>query len=158
MKKMLLFLVILITNCNSSNSPINDELIGIWQRSPVMNAGWNDSFAFYGNGTFTFRFNTALCDKREKGFTGHYTLSDSTVIMVQTSKMMLEGGKLVEAKGGCVSDMEITGGSIKHVTVNPPDTVEYTMTPIHMDGDFNKLTLKIGGADYWKHREDPDAY
>jgi hypothetical protein len=153
--KLFLFATIVIS-CQTKQN----EIVGAWQNYPIMASGWNDAYQFYENGEYRFNYNTMDCQKRVIRHSGTYvTESDSILVLTTTDKLIIEGGKLVEAMGSCASDYEIEGGKEKLVKLDKPEILKLKVSSITIDKlNDDKSKVLIGGIEYWRVDKDPKVY
>lgn len=154
-------LAFLLSTAHHHTLVTTEELIGIWQASPVMASGWNDTYLFYDDGTVTFHRNQMQCDKRELTEYGTWRLlgryGDTLDILIQR-KEKLVGGYKVKSTGSCASDYEIEGGEVVMDTLERAEGRLMKLRSYTFDYAFEKPRMLIGGRDFWKFSNEPDGY
>ncbi len=158
--KLLLVTLLILTSCTVDKKQTVDskEFVGIWQDSPEVASGWSDTYQFFDNGEFIYRYNQMVCDKRTLDYSGTWELTDTDKLkIIVNEKTILEGGKLVPSSESCGSDYEIEGGEEKKVK----DSKTYTIKLSAISVDKKKRDLKtrtFDGKAFWKLEDNPEKY
>ena len=100
MKKILL---LLIFSASALFAQSYKDLIGSWQVTNHVAAGYNDAFTFNEDGTFIFHYNQMDCAKREISYGGSWVLDSKKIILTITFREKLSGGKLEPSSGSCAA-------------------------------------------------------
>lgn len=159
---MILRLTLLLTlfSCTVDNKKTFDtkELVGIWQDSPQVAAGWSETYQFFEDGNYIYRYSQMDCTKRLLSYSGTWELQNNNkLILTMTSRNVLEGGTVVLSSGSC--DFEIEGGVVKTIELGDSSPVELGLSPTtrdKMNGDLR--TKSFGDRAFWKHEDDPTKY
>ncbi len=145
-----------------SDPEIFKSLIGVWQDTNIMAAGWSDAFQFFPDGRFVFNHSQMDCTKREIRYAGNWKVNKGILILLVTEREKVEGGNIVD---DVICGSTIEGGHDVQLTVNPPDTYHYALNDLRLDRSVDRfgqpyqfLTIRINGIQYWKFRDDPNKY
>ena len=158
MKKIRPLIFIGLIVCLSfSDKKIN--LVGLWQDSPEVAAGWTNIFQIFPDGNFKFTYNSMVCDKRNISYSGKWKKDSSgNLVLMIWQKEILEGGKLIpsDAFSSCASDSTIDGGVNKTINLEKPEKKVLKLSGYRTDPDHYDIeTMKIDNVRYWKIRQDP---
>ena len=134
------------------------KLIGIWNDSPVLAAGWGTTWQFFPNGKVLFRYNTMDCDERNILKLGTWELEGTTLTVHFTTLGYLRGGELVEATGSCASDQELIHALPTLQKMEETETLTFTRVKPVFDSQFERDLVKLEGKRYWKLNVDPWDY
>ena len=134
------------------------KLIGIWNDSPVLAAGWGNSWQFFPNGKVLFRYNTMDCDERNILKLGTWELEGTTLTVKFNTLGYLRGGELVEATGSCASDQELIHALPTLQKMEETETLTFTRVKPVFDSQFERDLVKLEGKRYWKLNVDPWDY
>ncbi len=158
MKFQTVILLISISCSLERNQTIDTkEIIGIWQDSHEVASGWSDTYQFFENNEFIYRYNQMICDKRTLSYSGTWELAGERLKIKVSEKTVLEGGKLVPAMGSCGSEYEIEGGEIK--TINYVRTYDMQLSSIIVDKENRDFrTMTFDSKRFWKLKDDPTKY
>jgi hypothetical protein len=139
-------------------TPDITELVGIWQDSPQVAAGWSETYQFFDNGKYIFRYSQMNCTKRLLSYSGTWELKGKNeLVLTMTSQTVLEGGTEMPSSGSC--DFEIQGGEVKTIKMGDSQSVELSLSTTErdkMNGDLRKRGF--GDRSFWKHEDDPTKY
>ena len=145
-----------------SDSYISKSIVGVWQDTNYMAAGWSDAFQFFSDGRFVFNHTQMDCTKREIRYAGNWKVSKGILILSIMERDTVEGGEIVD---DVICGSTIEGGHDVHLPVNPPETVQYALGDLRPDKGVNRfghsyqfLTININGTQYWRFRDDPKEY
>lgn len=155
-----LTLLVLLISCstNSQSSVDIKDLIGIWQDSPQVAAGWSETFQFFEDGSYVYRYSQMDCTKRLLSYAGTWKLvGEDELRMTMTSRTILEGGSEVPSSGSC--DFEIQGGHVKKIMLEDLQSVDLILSTTVIDTDNGNLRTRFfGDRQFWKHEDDPNKY
>ena len=156
-KSILLFLLLIPFWGNTQKGY---DLVGIWQDSPVVAAGWTDTYLFYSDGKFVFNYSQMVCDSRDVSFSGIWELRDEGKLnLTIKSKTMIVGGTLVKASGSCASEYEIEGGEEKIIELTNPENISIILSDFTIDTENHSIgTMLFNGVRYWRMSNDPKNY
>ena len=156
-KHILLFLLIIPFWGNTQKGY---DLVGIWQDSPVVAAGWSDTYLFYSDGKFVFHYSQMVCDSRDVSYSGTWELRDEGKLeLTIKSKTVIVGGTLVKASGSCASEYEIEGGEEKAIEVANPENLLIILSDYMIDTENHSIgTILFNGVRYWGMSNDPKNY
>jgi hypothetical protein len=140
---------------SSGQSPItSDELIGIWQASPMLASGWNITYQFFGNGRFIYHASQMGDASRMPEQSGSWTL-DGTMLKLRISQeLLIEGGTEQQGPGG----KEIVGGTEKTVDIEIPLEKSLNIRLAPPGDDVPYRSIMIGDGQFWQFDRDPNAY
>lgn len=142
------------------NSQKGYDLVGIWQNSPVVAAGWSDTYLFYSDGKFVFHYNQMVCDNREVSYCGTWEVkNEGNLILTIKSKTLIVGGSLVKSSGSCASEYEIEGGEEKTIEITNPESLLITLSDYTIDTENHSIgTILFNGVRFWRISNDPKNY
>lgn len=141
----------------SAHAPdLKKDLIGIWQVSPELAAGWQKVYRFFPNGKLIINRSQFDLLNRELERRGTWKLDKGTLTMAITSRLMLQGGK-VDPQGGFEGEPDIVGAKEVVVKLSKPSVTSYRLGTPSKDGSGH-LKLAFGKQPVWKHRDDPSDY
>lgn len=95
--KLPIITLLILASCSIEKQPSADmkKFVGIWQDSPEIASGWSDTYQFFENGNFVYRYNQMVCDNRTLNYAGSWTVSGDKINNTVTEKTIIVGGKLV---------------------------------------------------------------
>lgn len=138
------------------------EFVGIWQDSPEIASGWSDTYQFFDNGDFVYRYNQMICDKRTLNYSGTWEIVGDKIEVTVSEKTIVVGGKLVPSSESCGSDYEIEGGEEKKERNIESYTIQLsTMMTDTIGPDDDQRILASWNFDkkrFWKMESDPSKY
>lgn len=134
------------------------DLVGFWHLGAGVGAGYSDRYWFYNDRTFKFEISQMVLDNRTVGMSGKwYVLGDRLFLQIE-KKLVIEGGKLIEAiSPSAASEYEIEGGEKKIKEINPPEIRAFTL-----DDKSEKIQkdyapgILIENQDFYRLSEQPD--
>ncbi|KXK53461.1 MAG: hypothetical protein UZ05_CHB002001093 [Chlorobi bacterium OLB5] len=135
MIKLLVFLILVTQFVFTQTAK---DLIGSWQAVPYVAAGYDETYTFNEDGTFTFHYNQMDCAKREISYGGSWVLKGKTIELNITYSEYLAGGRYQPPTGSCGSDSELVDASYVKKIIIP----------------FERETLKLSGY----NSEDIDGF
>jgi hypothetical protein len=144
------------------DSAIKKEMIGIWQDSNYVAAGWSDAYQFYQGGKFIFNYSQMDCTKREVSYTGNWDVIDGILVLRVSNKKVIEGGQIVE---DVICGSAIEGGKITNITISPPENQRLDLSGLRRDDNIDRfghaysfMTIELDGRHYWRHNKNPSEY
>ncbi len=141
----------LLSVYESTLSPVERRLVGVWQDSPVMASGWGDTYLFHHDGKFVFYANQMDCGKRLAAEYGTWRCEGTVLHLVVTMRMVIEGGKLVPASGSCASKYEIEGGKpVMRDTAPASRKLRWKAPSLDRDAPAARYRISIDGRNYWR--------
>ncbi|MCS6846891.1 MAG: hypothetical protein RMN52_04155 [Anaerolineae bacterium] len=144
-----------------SSAPSASALVGIWQASPSMGSGWNDTYRFWKDGRFRFHTSQMNCSAREIGYAGSWQIEGQQLILYIVERSVIEGGTLAPAGPACATQYEIVGGNLAVQSLYVPEKKTLALSEIKMDDfgyDLKRPTVFIADQQYWQFDTDPEAY
>jgi hypothetical protein len=133
-------------------------LVGIWQPSPIMASGWEDTYSFFPDHRFIYRPDTMNCEKRLVSENGEWKLVGSTLTLSKTKRTRLEGGHLEPAMGSCASDHELEDAHEVSDMLSPPETNTISVSTDVPEGYRWRASIMMGKTRFWKWENDPNNY
>ena len=134
------------------------KLIGIWNDSPVLAAGWGNTWQFFPNGKVLFRYNTMDCDERNILKLGTWKIEGGSLTVSINMLGHLRGGEMVEATGSCASKQEIIHALPTLQEMDETETLTFTAVEPVFNTEFERDLIKLDGKRYWKLNVDPWDY
>lgn len=132
-----------------------DYLVGIWQDTDLMAAGWSNRYHLYPDGSFHFFTSLMDCQNRLREKIGIWQIKDGYLILTFYSEVRKIGGKLIKVTGGsCGSKYELIDATPKTIDLDRP-TVMVSEISFPLKTDGSHLVTKIGKTQYWKFSDDP---
>jgi hypothetical protein len=121
-------------------------------------AGWSETYQFFENGKYIFRYSQMDCTKRLLSYSGTWELKgENKLILTMTSRTVLEGGTEVPSSGSC--DFEIEGGEVKTIELGDTQSLELILSTTKRDKMNGDLRTRVfGDRAFWKHEDDPTKY
>lgn len=108
---MIKFLIFFILISQFVFSQTAKDLIGSWQAVHYVAAGYDETYTFNEDGTFTFHYNQMDCAKREISYGGNWVLKGKTIELNITYSEYMAGGRYQPPTGSCGSDSELVDAS-----------------------------------------------
>ena len=149
--------VLLIASAALSNAAWKpSDLVGIWQTTHEIAAGWNANLCFFANGKVDEHTNQMDLDSRLRGHSGTWKLKGNTIYATYTTETVLVGGH--RAKPGTTGDGEFSIIGYKIVT----RPLKRAVTGVWKLGALTKRdgypSALIGKTRYWRMKNDPKDY
>lgn len=155
MERLALFLLCLAANLAQA-APTTEQLVGIWQCTHEIAAGWNETFRFFPNGTVIWNANQMDDEKRLIERRGKWSLEGNSLRVELTEETVLVGGR--HARQGEANDGEsmwVGSKSVKRKMAKP--TIE--VTPITTPKDQNGYpSMNMFERRFWRMKADPKDY
>ncbi|MDW8216866.1 MAG: hypothetical protein RML57_04615 [Acidobacteriota bacterium] len=133
-------------------------LVGVWQASPSMGAGWNDAYQFFSDGRFCFHTSQMNCAARERRREGSWRLDGTELILQTVEREVIVGGREVPATGSCASETEIVDGELRVESLFVPIETRLKVEAQPPDEETGRRRVKLDGRMFWKYDDDPTAY
>lgn len=135
------------------------NLVGVWQNSPSMAAGWSDRFHFYSDGTFDYVSNSMSCDQQIRQVHGKWSYGLDALELDIGEKLFLVSKNNVDGSIPCGADR------VYEVRTREEDELEVTDHPEITDDDLGvylREKITIDGPiflkeNYWKFDNDPNV-
>ena len=146
---------------SSQNTPTKLEgsfLVGIWQDSSVMAAGWSNRYHFYPSGNFHYYTSEMNCSSRDKEKIGTWKFENNTLILTTISEVKIVGGKEITSKGSCGTQTIIDGGKISNTVLSTPQVNIYKVTQVPKTSQDVYSSIKVDNIQFWKFSNDPASY
>ena len=126
------------------------NLVGIWQDSAHMAAGWSDRYHFYPSGAFHFYPNQMICPTQKVELTGTWALRGSQLTLTVTRQVVNTYQQ--SANGFCVLQ------DSRAEDLSTPFTQVYTISPREMTPDDTYPSITLSDVPYWQFSADPASY
>lgn len=130
--------------------PIEFSLVGIWQASSSMAAGWNDRYHFYPSGTFVYYPSEMGCLNQKTTKIGTWKLDKNSLNLIVT--------KTVERTYQCNREYESTLTDSNEIVLTSPKTEKFTFINQGLKGDDIYPSISLNGKSFWKFNDDPTSY
>jgi len=160
-KKIYLILSILVSLSFINADELEKKLIGVWQNSPELAAGWSDTYQFFSNKNFIFNFNQMDFSKRVVKYSGKWEITNNTLVLTIQKITIIFNGQFTESEGSSASEFELINGNTIEVEIKPVKLV-YKISNIKMDEDepeeIRKYIIDIDGVRYWRFYSNPNEY
>ena len=150
--------IALVAPCVAWSQPIQPttaKLIGIWQCTHEMAAGWNEAYQLLPGGKVIWHANQMDTQKRLISRTGTWTLTGRELRLRYSSELVTVGGKLVPGSGGD-GESEIQGG--KDMVRKLAKPIVKVLKLSNFDKRNGYPSALFGKIRYWKMRTDPNDY
>lgn len=148
MIKLLVFLILVSQFVFTQTAK---DLIGSWQAVPYVAAGYDETYTFNEDGTFTFHYNQMDCAKREIMYGGDWEFYDKKIKLYVTYNEYYKFGWFEKSTGSCASDSMLIGGiKTTHYFV-PFEIIELAYTDwsvVAVDGLERKM-IWFNEIRYW---------
>ena len=167
-----IFSLVLLANYLFQNYLLVNQklLIGIWQDSPVMAAGWSNTYQFHNDGTFDYSASSMGYNDKARHRQGKWSLKKGKLSLVYLSKDVLLESKYVDPQSSpCGMEMKIAVKNMNELFensllfINLNDSIkEQADYPnwlkkqirLYKDRISVKPMIKIGNSYYWKFEDD----
>lgn len=136
-------------------TPTKSKLVGIWQCSHEMAAGWNEAFQLFANGKVIWHANQMDLQKRLISREGTWALNGSNLTVTFTSELATVGGKLIPGSGGD-GESDIQGGKDMVRKLEKPIVKTYKLSQITKRENYPSMLF--GSRRFWQMRTDPKDY
>lgn len=131
------------------------KLVGIWQVTHEIAAGWNESLCFFGNGKVVWHANQMDPASRLRDRTGTFKVSGNTITEKFTSETYIVGGKYIPGSGGD-GDFDIQGGKLTNRRLPHAIVKNVSVGAISTKNGYPSAIF--GGRRFWKMKTDPSEY
>lgn len=156
MRIISLLALVLVLPATAASPDLKKDLVGIWQVSPEIAAGWQKVYRFFPDGKLIINRSQFDLLNRELERHGTWKLDKNSLTITITSRKMLQGGK-VDPTGGFEGEPDIVGAKQVVVKLSKPAVTTYKLgTPTKDKSGHPKLMF--GKQPVWKHRDDPTDY
>lgn len=172
MKKFLLIIpifLLLAAGCGSNTQPgqnntdkstskkinlqtlANNDLVGVWQNSPVMAAGWDDRYQFFVSGKYNYRISSMQCSSRDLGHSGYWKIDGRKIQLTKVVEEIIVGGNLKCGPSGGILD------GTSQIQKYPGDQTKETIIVDECDKPEvdHYDCLSFNDKDFYKFSEDP---
>lgn len=139
---------------NGQQTDWKQHLIGTWQDSFEMAAGYTNLYQFKEDGTFRFTPNEMACDRRDAGYSGKWEIDGQKLRITVLKEREWVGGKLEPATGACSSELELVEATLQTKEVNPPRSMVFTLAAAEPSRS-GYPAMKLGDARYWRILDKP---
>lgn len=129
-------------------------LIGAWQDSAEIAAAYTDLYQFKEDGTFRFTPNEMICDNRNAGYSGEWTVDGQQLQLTVLKEREWVGGTLEPATGSCRSEKQLVDATLKTKEVNPPRKMAMPLTSAE-PSPTGYPAIKLGDASYYRIFDKP---
>ncbi|MCE4563823.1 hypothetical protein INQ51_05830 [Maribellus sp. CM-23] len=159
MKTYLLILIFALNTFqlfSQESTLTSKDLIGIWQAdSKNVDRFWNDSYAFFKDGTFGFLPSQFDGLQRIIGINGQYEVKDNQLILTVKSTHEKVGGKLVRSKYTTKSDSwQVIDFETKELNIKAEPAI---LLLEKCEGDSTSVKcILIDKRKYYKQIDDPE--
>jgi hypothetical protein len=133
-------------------------LVGVWQASPSMAAGWGQTYRFFADGRFVYHASQMDCATRDVEQSGVWHWRRGRIALTITHQVWLQGGKLRPATGSCGTAQELVGARRVLIKRSRPLRKSLAYRPLRLDAQNNRLTTQWGGTRFWKFDTDARRY
>jgi hypothetical protein len=147
-----------LTRPTPQPTPKPSPLIGVWQASEVMGAGWEETYRFFPNGTISHHFPQSDGISRLRAEHGSYTLKGDTLTLLIKEQTILTGGKVAPASGSTATDTELQGAIPKRVQLKQRETRTLKLGKIAKHGASGRLSVTLGKRRFYLFDRDPKNY
>lgn len=107
-----------------------ENLVGVWQDSGGVAAGYTNHYVFYPSGKYSFNYNQMNCAKQLSSESGLWEFNNKTHILTLMIKQqtILRGGKLVDSSGSCGTEKDWEGGTWETEPVSKEIKMKYQLS------------------------------
>jgi hypothetical protein len=128
------------------------DMIGIWQASSTMAAGWDTLYQFFASNTYHYRTSQMQTALRDRGHSGRWKIDDGTVIISPIEQYSIVEGTIID--NDPIYGKTIIGGTLKtKKSASMPQTLNITKCAKPEVKHMKCLT--IDGTDFYKFSSDP---
>jgi hypothetical protein len=145
--------------------PNPQRLVGLWQDYDNIASGWTDTYQFFPNGNFIFRYNQMDCDRRNISFSGRWYLLENRMLELDIfQREIMIGGHLEQSFGSCGTDSALVGAKLQVQKLSPAMELKLGLEIIETvlsgrpDSGKERKRMKIGGKYFFKMKDDPNKY
>ena len=142
--------------------PINNEnIIGIWQDSPVAASGWSSVYLFFENSEYEYNYSQMNKEPiRLLGIRGRYELQDNIIKLYPEKNKMLVGGIVEESLG---LGKRIVDGKIEYINDDSLEIKEVDVKGIYISEFGRQIkivrkTINIEDIEYYLLDDNPKEY
>lgn len=147
-------------------SYINQLMVGIWQDSPSMAAGWGDRYHFYSDNTYSFVTAQGNCSEPVRQIDGTWTFNNGVLVVNRSLIEEWKGGKIVKtqpADVGCgtptkLINYEANVSKAGSCTTNECTKLQEGLSVNFMEDDlggYTKTKIDLAGTSFWKMESEP---
>ena len=127
--------------------PSIENLPGMWQANPIFGRGpWLSRYSFWEDKSFIFTNDEWNRESRVVELYGLWELDGDNLILTVHDKIIVVGGEIEYHENGWQT---IPDGEPELITLEEPEIIEYKLSKIALDPNFEILTIMIGGQQYW---------
>jgi len=148
-------LVILVAVAGIAQAPIRQrDLIGVWQYSKFMAAGWHETYQFFSNGKVIHSTNTMDPYTRLRSESGTWRLSGNRLTVRYTQESVLVGGTRLAEKDIMEGDFGYTGYKLTSRSIRSPRVKSFSLSGF-LPHDKPYVSLKFGDKRMYRFSTDP---
>lgn len=126
------------------------NLVGIWQDSPHMAAGWSDRYHFYPSGAFHFYPNQMTCPTEKVELIGTWALRSSQLTLTVNRQVI---NTYQQSDGGLCTLQDSRSEDL-----STPFTQVFTIGARGMTPDDSYPSITLNSVPYWQFSADPASY
>lgn len=138
------------------DAAMTKSLVGIWQVSNLIAAGWNMCYRFFPDGKFIWHANQMDPYARLMEEEGIWYYSAGKLTLKITGELRTVGGKRLSEKEAVDGEYGYVGYKDKRTKFNPPKVRTFALSKINKGNPYSWITL--GHTKFWKMRSDPKDY
>ncbi len=126
------------------------NLVGIWQDSAHMAAGWSDRYHFYPSGAFHFYPNQMTCPEQKVELAGTWALRGSQLTLTVARQVV---NTYQQSTGGfCILQ------DSREEDLSTPLSQVFTIGARDMTPDDTYPSITLSDVPYWQFSADPASY
>ena len=134
-------------------------LIGTWHNAPYVAAAYGPRYHFFDDGVFIFENSDYDGMDIILSESGGWTVDEDKITLEIRETTIVDGGERINFGTNDVPEYAIVNGTIKILTVMPPEIKEYpAIFSVDNENSTGYYTISIDGTQYWRIHLSPDEY
>ena len=128
----------------------NTEIVGVWQNSSVMAAGWSTLYQFFPSGKYNYRVSSMQCSTRDIGHSGYWKIVGDAIQLTEISKTTIVGGNLECGPSGGIMD-----GTVQTLKLTNDAKIQLNTASCKNAEVSYYSCLAIDGSQFYQFSKDP---
>lgn len=145
-------------NANSGNTRseiISSSLVGLWQDSPMITAGWSDRYHFFPSGEYVFLPSQGDCLTRTVTEKGLWQIKNHQLVLEKKSVTKKVGGQIDKKASPCRNSEQLVNYTEETELMETPSVKSYSLKQCETQEVDYYPCYSIDNIKYYRFDTDP---